>query len=172
MVETFRDLAPWYEAEARITLARALLQLDDAAHARAHLADAGAYMSRVEDAPVLTRWLEDALELTDQVAAAPWPLTAAELRVLHLLPTHLSYSEIADRLSVSTNTAEDACEGDLSQARRLLIDSPRRSRPRRLPVSSVAAGTPGLTAVSLCYAGPPRQGRWLCRTEAVRSWTM
>ncbi len=106
MVETFRDLAPWYEAEARITLARALLQLDDAAHARAHLADAGAYMSRVEDAPVLTRWLEDALELTDQVAAAPWPLTAAELRVLHLLPTHLSYSEIADRLSVSTNTAK------------------------------------------------------------------
>jgi LuxR family maltose regulon positive regulatory protein len=107
MVETFRDLAAWYEAEARITLARALLQLDDATHARAHLTDADVYMSRVEDAPVLTRWLEDTLELTDQVAAsALWPLTAAELRILHLLPTHLSFREIADRLSVSTSTAK------------------------------------------------------------------
>ena len=107
MVETFRDLAPWYEAEARITLARALLQLDDASHARAHLVDASLYMRQMEDAPVLTRWLESALALTDQVAAsAPWPLTPAELRILHLLPTHLSFSEIADRLFVSTNTAK------------------------------------------------------------------
>jgi len=33
-------------------------------------------------------------------------LTTAELRVLHLLPTHLSFREIAERLYVSTNTVK------------------------------------------------------------------
>jgi len=140
MVETFRDLAAWYEAEARITLARALLQLDDATHARAHLMDAGVYMRRVEDAPVLTRWLEDALERTDQVAAsAPWPLTAAELRILHLLPTHLSFREIADRLSVSTSTAK-------SHARAIY---------RKLDVSSRAEAVETAQAAGLIHEQVP-----------------
>lgn len=140
MVEEFRDHAPWYEAEARITLARALLQLDDATHARAHLVDAGVYMRRVEDAPVLTRWLDDALELTDQVAAnASWPLTAAELRVLHLLPTHLSFSEIGDRLFVSTNTAK-------SHARAIY---------RKLDVSSRAEAVETAQAAGLIHQHAP-----------------
>jgi LuxR family maltose regulon positive regulatory protein len=33
-------------------------------------------------------------------------LTTAELRVLHFLPTHLSFPEIADELFVSTNTVK------------------------------------------------------------------
>ncbi len=36
----------------------------------------------------------------------PSSLTTAELRVLHLLPTHLSVAEIADRLYVSRNTVK------------------------------------------------------------------
>ena len=35
-----------------------------------------------------------------------WPLTAAELRLLHLLPTHLAFREVADQLVVSTNTVK------------------------------------------------------------------
>ena len=34
------------------------------------------------------------------------PLTAAEVRVLVLLPTHLSLQEIADELLISRNTAK------------------------------------------------------------------
>ena len=36
----------------------------------------------------------------------PASLTTAELRVLQLLPTHLSVAEIADRLYVSRNTVK------------------------------------------------------------------
>ncbi len=36
----------------------------------------------------------------------PRSLTTAELRVLRLLPTHLSIAEIADRLYVSRNTVK------------------------------------------------------------------
>ena len=140
MVEEFRDLAPWYEAEARITLARALLQLDDATHARAHLLDARVYMRRVEDAAVLTRWLEDALEQTDQVASsAPWPLTPAELQILHLLPTHLTYREIAERLSVSTNT----------------VKSHARAIYRKLDVSSRAEAVETAQAAGLIHEPAP-----------------
>ena len=97
-------------------------------------------MRRVEDAPVLTRWLEDALELIDQVAAnASWPLTAAELRVLHLLPTHLSFSEIADRLFVSTNTAK-------SHARAIY---------RKLDVSSRAEAVETAQAAGLIHEHAP-----------------
>ena len=140
MVETFRDLAPWYEAEARITLARALLQLDDATHARAHLLDARVYMRRVDDAAVLTRWFEDALEQTDQVASsAPWPLTPAELQILHLLPTHLNFREIAERLFVSTNT----------------VKTHARSVYRKLDVSSRAEAVETAQAAGLIHEPAP-----------------
>jgi LuxR family maltose regulon positive regulatory protein len=50
--------------------------------------------------------MERAWRDTDSAGAVAgrWPLTPAELRVLHLLPTHLSFREIADELFVSTNT--------------------------------------------------------------------
>jgi LuxR family maltose regulon positive regulatory protein len=38
--------------------------------------------------------------------SASWPLTSAELRVLHYLPTNLSLSDIAARLYVSRNTVK------------------------------------------------------------------
>lgn len=98
----------WYEAEARIVLARASLLLDDVAGCRTLLADAGRNLRPVTDASVLREWLERAW--TEADAAGPaggrWPLTPAELRLLHLLPTHLSYREIADELFVSVNTVK------------------------------------------------------------------
>ena len=102
------DFSPWYEAETRIVLARALLLLDDVAGARARLAEAGRYLRQTPDATVLREWLERAWRDGDAVRAVTgrWPLTPAELRVLHHLPTHLTFREIAEELFVSANTVK------------------------------------------------------------------
>lgn len=101
------DFAPWEEGGARVVLARALLLLDDVAGARAQLADAAPHLRRMPDAVVLQQW---STEVAEQAENAPmterWPLTAAELRLLHYLPTHLSFREIADELVVSINTVK------------------------------------------------------------------
>lgn len=98
----------WYESETRIVLARASLLLDDVVGCRTLLADAGRQLRTVTDASVLREWLERAWIEADAAGAAGdhWPLTPAELRLLHLLPTHLSYREIADELFVSVNTVK------------------------------------------------------------------
>ena len=69
--------------------------------------------------PDLSRWsglagrplgggfdLRATLATTSARAAGASSLTAAELRLLPLLPTHLSYGEIGDRLHVSKNTVK------------------------------------------------------------------
>jgi len=105
------DFAPWEEAGARVVLARALLMLDDVAGAQAQLADAAPHLQRMPDAVVLQEW---STEVADQAEKAPasgrWPLTAAELRLLHYLPTHLSFREIADELVVSINTIKSQAQ--------------------------------------------------------------
>ena len=107
LLETLVDLSPWYEAEARIVVARALALLDDIPGARAHLADAGRFVARVPDAPLLTEWSRLAWREADPAAAVErWPLTPAELRLLHFMPTHLSFREIAEQLVVSANTVK------------------------------------------------------------------
>ena len=108
LMSALPGLSPWYEAETRITLARALLVLDDVSAARTHLIAAGRYLRKVGDADVLREWFDQA---SAEIASAGslagrWPLTPAELRLLHALPTHLSFREIAERHFVSTNTVK------------------------------------------------------------------
>ena len=95
------------EGATRIVLARALLLLDEVGEARMQLADAGPHLRRWPDAIVLEEWSR---EVAEQAEAAPaegrWPLSAAELRLLHYLPTHLTFPEIADDLVVSHNTVK------------------------------------------------------------------
>jgi LuxR family maltose regulon positive regulatory protein len=102
------DFTPWYEAEARVLLARAALRLSDVARARTLLAEASRIARHVPDAVVLSDWLAAAWARADSFAAGairgPSSLTTAELRVLRLLPTHLSFREIAASLHVSANT--------------------------------------------------------------------
>jgi LuxR family transcriptional regulator, maltose regulon positive regulatory protein len=78
--------------------------------ARTLLAEASRAARRVPDAPVLNRWLDEALGELDSGAASALEgsclLTLAELRILRFLPTHLSFREIGDRLHVSTNTVK------------------------------------------------------------------
>jgi LuxR family transcriptional regulator, maltose regulon positive regulatory protein len=102
------DFIPWYEAETRIALARAALRLSDVVGARELLADASRLAQRVPDAIVLRHWIDDVDAQAEAVSASavggPASLTDAELRVLLMLPTYLSFREIASRLYVSANT--------------------------------------------------------------------
>jgi LuxR family transcriptional regulator, maltose regulon positive regulatory protein len=103
------DFAPWYGAETRITLARAALRLGDVTAARTLLAEATQLMQSTPDATTLRAWLEDTrsqLEAATLSAGETCALTTAELRVLRLLPTHLSFPAIASRLYVSPNTVK------------------------------------------------------------------
>lgn len=108
LLDQLRDFNEWYEAETRTALARTSLLLDDVAGCRRLLADAGRALSTVADASVLEAWLERSWLEADAAgdAGERWPLSPAELRLLHWLPTHLSFREIAEQLFVSLNTVK------------------------------------------------------------------
>ncbi len=101
---------PWYVAETRVVLARAALRLGDVTQARALLADAERMLPRAADAVLLGTWMDELRSRLDAFALTaligPSSLTTAELRVLSLLPTHLSFREIGRRLHVSANTVK------------------------------------------------------------------
>jgi LuxR family maltose regulon positive regulatory protein len=113
---------PWYSVQVGLELARVHLALGEAELARVHLAlgeaeVAGTVLSEAEEIlrvrPRLGTLVADAQELRERVAAASTPsgrwalsLTAAELRLLPLLTTHLSFPQIAERLFVSHSTVK------------------------------------------------------------------
>jgi LuxR family maltose regulon positive regulatory protein len=102
--------APWFVTQVLVWLARAKIRLSDGPAARMLLARAARAQGQVPDAPVLAEWLHDGWERADAFAASATGdgpmLTNAELRVLRLLPSHLSFREIGERLHVSTNTVK------------------------------------------------------------------
>jgi len=104
------QLPSWLELELRFALARTRLQLADAAGARGELARMSRALRLLPDAVTARSWIEDAWARADAFAASsvrgPGRLTLAELRVLRLLPSHLSLREIAGRLHVSANTVK------------------------------------------------------------------
>ena len=100
-------MSAWYQAEARIVIARALTRLDDVAGARAQLAAAARDLRQTPDAPKLREWVQQAWAEADSASlSGRWPLSPAELRLLHFLPTHLSFREISEELFVSPNTVK------------------------------------------------------------------
>ena len=114
LLEQSIEVAPWYEAEVCLVLARAMVALGDIAGARTLLDNAGAALRAAPDAAVLVRWLGEAREEIDAYAsrtgASPASLTTAELRVLPLLPTHLSFREMGSRLDISPNTVKSQAQ--------------------------------------------------------------
>lgn len=98
----------WLVAEALVWLARAEITLSDGPTARMLLARAAGVQAQVADATVLADWVHDGWARADALAESATGdgpmLTNAELRVLRLLPSHLSFREIGDRLHVSNNT--------------------------------------------------------------------
>jgi LuxR family maltose regulon positive regulatory protein len=102
---------PWFAAQAALVLGRILLELDDHPAARLKLAEAGRDLNRLLTEGVLRdqhRRLAADLARHGGLPRAPsaMTLTAAELRVLELLPTHLTLAEIADELHLSRNTVK------------------------------------------------------------------
>jgi LuxR family maltose regulon positive regulatory protein len=107
LLEQLIDLPPWYELEVQLALARTALRLSDVNAARARLAAARRLAARVPEALVAQSWLHATERAIARLVRAPAvPLTAAELRILHFLPTHLSFREIAESTSVSANTVK------------------------------------------------------------------
>ena len=109
LLRRLADFAPWYEAETSIVLARTALRLGDVGAAGELLSEAAHTLRDTADATKLGTWLEETREHLDAVMGSTgetWALTPAELRVLQLLPTHLSFPAIASRLFVSPNTVK------------------------------------------------------------------
>jgi LuxR family maltose regulon positive regulatory protein len=110
LLDLTTDFAAWYGAEVRILLARAALRLSDVCLARAHVTEGARLLRHVPEAVALADWLRETqaqlAAFTPPESAQPAPMTAAELRVLRFLPTHLSFREIAERTHVSANTVK------------------------------------------------------------------
>ena len=91
-----------------MALARATLRLGDVVGTRTLLTEAGGLLPALADAPPAAAWIEDCTAQAAAFAVAslvgPAALTTAELRVLRMLPTHLSFREMGVRLQVSSNT--------------------------------------------------------------------
>ena len=102
--------APWFGAEIDVALARAQLRLSDSAAARDLLTSAGRLARHCPEATELRAAIDDAWARADSFAETAvvgvTALTTAELRVLRMLPSHMSLREIATRLHVSLNTVK------------------------------------------------------------------
>jgi LuxR family maltose regulon positive regulatory protein len=101
---------PWLAAQMAIRLGRLLLEFDDPAGAQRKATDAGRLLPLLGNATVLTeqhhRLVAELDRVRTRAASDGTTLTAAELRILPLLPTHLSLAEIARQLVLSRNTVK------------------------------------------------------------------
>jgi LuxR family transcriptional regulator, maltose regulon positive regulatory protein len=141
---------PWFGVQTRLELARAHLVIGDVEGARTLSREAADVIGQ---RPELGTLRAQARELQDQLANVAtfedgWAstLTAAELRLLPLLTTHLSFREIAERLFVSRNTVKSQA---ISVYRKLDASSRSEAIQRALelglvdaPVASGSSFTP------------------------------
>jgi LuxR family maltose regulon positive regulatory protein len=100
---------PWLAVAARVEVIRAYLALGDAAAARALLLEIGDVLRVRPDVGWLATEVGAVREAVRGMRGAghgPWSLTAAELRLLVYLPTHLTFPEIAARMYLSPHTVK------------------------------------------------------------------
>ena len=144
LLEHLTAFPDWFQAETRILLARASLNLDDIAGARSLLDDAAVFAHRVDDGPALQRWLSESLASVPSASehGDRAVLTPAELRTLQYLPSHLSFREIGERSCVSPNTVK-------TQAQAIY---------RKLDVSSRAEAVERANAAGLLRDGQGQEG--------------
>jgi LuxR family transcriptional regulator, maltose regulon positive regulatory protein len=107
LVPSLTYALPWLAVQVRVELGHAYVTLRDREGALRLLAEAGEITALKPELGVLS---DDIDALADEIGAMPRTengnsgLTAAELRLLPLLSTHLSFREIGERLYVSRNT--------------------------------------------------------------------
>ena len=100
---------PVVSVQALLELARCYMTLADPAGAAAILHQVHDILQQRPDLGILTKLagqLQSQLGKTGTIAVGASSLTAAELRLLPLLSTHLSYREIGERLYVSSHTVK------------------------------------------------------------------
>jgi len=101
--------APWLSVAALLDVARAYLAVSDPAGAQIALREAEQIVRR---RPALGTLTDELIDIRKHLAGSTSTLvgssalTNAELRILPLLPTYLSFQEIADRVGVSRNTVK------------------------------------------------------------------
>jgi len=100
---------PHRAVQTLLELSRAHLALDDAAGARTVLSQARDILRRRPDLGILPKQAEELRSRADtsnDTPAGVSSLTTAELRLLPLLPTHLTFAEIGQQLYVSRHTVK------------------------------------------------------------------
>jgi LuxR family maltose regulon positive regulatory protein len=103
------DAIPFLAVQTLLELGRAYLALDDVAGVRAVLWQAREVLQVRPDLGILPAQVEDLwsrLDLDRRVGHGASSLTPAELRLLPLLATHLTFREIGQRLYLSQHTAK------------------------------------------------------------------
>jgi len=100
---------PWLSAQVAVTLAEIFLELGDFAAARFRAEDAGRHLAGMLTEGTLRHHLRRvqarlAREGGQVRVPSAMALSRAEMRVLQLLPTHLSLAEIGEELHTSRNT--------------------------------------------------------------------
>ena len=101
--------APWFSVQALLEVARAHLAIADSAGAQVAVREAEQIVRRRPAQGVLTADLVEVRRRIGDAAATlggSSTLTNAELRILPLLSTYLSFQDIADRLVISRNTVK------------------------------------------------------------------
>jgi LuxR family maltose regulon positive regulatory protein len=102
---------PWLSAQVAIALAEIFLELGDVAAARLRAEEAGQRLSGLLTEGTLRQHLSRvsarlAGAAGNDQAPGAMALTRAEMRVLQLLPTHLSLGQIGQELHISVNTVK------------------------------------------------------------------
>ena len=104
------DASAWFAVEVRVVLAHAGIAIQEDTVAREALAEAERHLGQLTDAPNLRDRFE---QLSRRVQPMPEAdraslssITAAETRVLRLLPTHHSFREIGELLFLSRFTVK------------------------------------------------------------------
>jgi LuxR family maltose regulon positive regulatory protein len=100
---------PYFAVQTLLELGRVCLALDDTAGARVVLRQARDILRRRPDLGVLPSQVDELrskLNSSRGVTVGVSSLTTAELRLLPLLPTHLRFAEIGERLHLSQHTVK------------------------------------------------------------------
>jgi LuxR family maltose regulon positive regulatory protein len=138
---------PWLSVQVRLELGHAYVTLRDHEGARGLLAEAKEILHLRPSLGVLG---EQVAELEAEIEAMPQAtagggsgLTPAELRLLPLLSTHLSFREIGERLFVSRNTIKTQA---ISVYRKLGVSSRSEAIARAGEVGLVGGAVPQIAA--------------------------
>jgi len=143
---TLTQALSWFAVQAQLELAKAHLALSDARGAATLLQEANDILRRRSKLGTLVAEAEDLrARISRAKQSSGWPstLTEAELRLLPLLTTHLTFREIAERLFVSRNTVKTQA---ISAYRKLDASSRSEAIERAIELGLVDASPASLSA--------------------------